>query len=88
MIDNLSSGHQREPHAEAKQPACICDVGDPRYLLVPEELLNVGVLDEGVEKDEVIFGVLVDLIRQVARHFLSTDELLTGEEKQVYYCSL
>ena len=69
VVDNLRSGNQRESHAEAQQTSGIGDVRDPGDLLVFQELLHVGILDEGVKQDQVVFGVLKDLLGEVAQQF-------------------
>ncbi len=60
MEEYLRAADEREPHAESQEASAVGDVRRLGDLLIFLESLGVGVLDEDVEHDQVLAGVVQD----------------------------
>ena len=67
MVGDLRQGHEGEAHAKAQQASRAGDVRDAAHLLGLPEALRVRLLNEDVNDGQVLAGVVVHLVLQLAR---------------------
>lgn len=78
MVENFRGRYKGETHAEPQQAAGVGDVGRLGDLLVLHEPLGVGILDEDVEHDEVVLGVVQDGLHHGTRAVAAVEALGQG----------
>ena len=78
MVENLRGRDEGEAHAEPQQAAGVGDIGRLGDLLVLHEPLGVGILDEDVEHDEVVLGIVQDGLHHGTRAVAAVEALGQG----------
>ena len=78
MVENLRGRDEGKAHAEPQQAAGVGDVGRLGDLLVLHEPLGVGILDEDVEHDEVVLGIVQDGLHHGTRAVAAVEALGQG----------
>ena len=78
MVENLRGRDEGEAHAEPQQATGVGDIGRLGDLLVLHEPLGVGILDEDVEHDEVVLGVVQDGLHHGTRAVAAVEALGQG----------
>ena len=78
MVENLRGRDEGEAHAKPQQATGVGDIGRLSDLLILHEPLGVRVLDEDVEHDEVVLGVVQDGLHHGTRAVAAVEALGQG----------
>ena len=78
MVENLRGRDEGEAHAKPQQATGVGDIGRLGDLLILHEPLGVGILDEDVEHDEVVLGVVQDGLHHGTRAVAAVEALGQG----------